>query len=298
MKRDWARILTVGGSLLIVQSIFWEYARMQPDNNYFVDPWSHRGIDSIHGTVFAVIGLALLAASLFVASKVTQQPLVAFGTVAGIAVAAALITLVFAGDEDVTIGGDSLGGAVFGLGLGYTLYLAAQRYTERGLGDDATATRALRGGTGALLLVGFLVIGFFIAQLLFGAGNTYPAPIGVLILMTVIGLLTSLMREPSMAANRMLIATTVVAGTAIGMSGAAIRSTLIRLQAEGGNIPGQYRDTQVTWGYFLANIGVMVVFIGAVMLWARRRDIVQSQQRAAKQRAAAEESAQEFAAAN
>lgn len=287
----------MGGSLLVVQSILWEFVRMQPDNNYLVDPWSYRGLESIHGIVFATIGLALFAASFVVAQKATQEPRVSLSVVGGIALIAFVIALIFAGDEDLTLAGDSLGGMVFGLALGYALYLGAQRFSEKSLGSDAGITTVLKGGTGSIIMFVFLAIGFLLIQAILGSGRTMAVPVGVLIMMVLVGALMALTREPSMAANRMLITTSVIAGTAIGMSGAALRSTLVRFQGEGGSIPGEYRDTQVTWGYFLANIGIVLVFIGAVMLWARRRDIVQSQARAAKQRAAAEESAKELAAA-
>lgn len=296
MKRDWARLLTVGGAIMVMQSLVWEYARMKPDNNYLVTPWSARGLDSIHGVVFLVIGAALLGAALLVSSKITTTDRGSLYAVVGIVVVAVVITAVFAGDENVTIGG-GLGGAVFGLAAGYALFLGIRQLVDRRYGSGSATAMLLQGGTGALAAVAALVVGFFITGLIFGDGRDTPAALATLYVMVVLGGVVSLMKQPKMAANRMLIVSSVVAGTAIGLSGAAVRSTLVRLQAEGGNIPGQYRDTQVTWGYFLANIGVVLFFMGAVMLWARRRDIVQAQQRAAKQRAAAEASAAELAAA-
>lgn len=296
LKRDWARLLTIGGAIMVMQSLFWEYARMKPDNNYLVTPWSARGMDSIHGVVFLTIGAALLVAGLVVASNFTKEPRNALTVVGGIAFAAVALTVVFAGGEEVTVG-SGLGGIVLGLGVGFALYLGLQRAVERRSGAESAAADALRGGTGSLVLIVSLVVGSLLVSIIFGDGTTMAAALGMLIVMGVLGAITSLMKQPAMAANRMLMASSIVAGTVIGLSGAAIRSTLVRLQAEGGNIPGQYRDTQVTWGYFLANIGVVLFFIGAVMLWARRRDIVQAEQRAAKQRAAAEASAAELAAA-
>ncbi|NND04478.1 MAG: hypothetical protein HKN91_17015 [Acidimicrobiia bacterium] len=296
MKRDWARLLTIGGAVVIMQSLFWEYARMQPDNNYLVMPWSARGLDSIHGIVFFVLGATLLATGLIVASKFTKAPRNSLMAVGAMVVAAVVLTLIFAAGESVTVG-SGLGGAVIGLGVGFVIYLAAQRFAESRLDPDSGAASALRGGTGSLMLIGSLVVGSLLTGLIFGDGIEMSAAVGMLIVMSLLAAITSLMKQQAMAANRMLMASAVVTGTVIGLSGAAIRSTLIRLQAEGGNIPGQYRDTQVTWGYFLANIGVVLFFMGAVMLWARRRDIVQAEQRAAKQRAAAEASAAELAAA-
>ncbi len=281
---------------MIMQSLFWEYARMKPDNNYLVDPWSARGMDSIHGTVFLVLGAALLIAGLIVASDWTKEPRNSLLAVGGIIVAAVLITTVFAGDESATLGG-GLSGGVLGLGIGYLIYSGLRRYGTYSGGKDSPISQFMSGSTGSIALLVLLLAGIFLSGIIFGDGREMAAPLAILVVMLLLGALMALGKETSMAANRMLIGTSVVAGTAIGLSGAAIRSTLVRLQAVGGNIPGEYRDTQVTWGYFLANIGVVIFFMGAVMLWARRRDVVQAQRRAAKQRAAAEESAAELAEA-
>ncbi len=296
MKRDWARAIGIGGALVVVISIVWEFARMQPDNNYLANPWAHRGYESVHGTIFATIGLVLLVAVLLVASKASQSLWNSLAIVAAMIIAGWLIALVFAGGEDVTVASDSIVAFLLAVAIGIGIAFGATRYAEaRSL--DAVAN-TLGGATGTLIKMAIIFVVTILLGLIIGDEMTVPAHVGILIIMVLLGVVTSLMKTPSMAANRMLIASALVAGTAIGFSGAAIRSTLIRLQSETDPfIPGQYRDTQVTWGYFLANIGVILVFIGAVMLWARRRDIVQSQQRAAKQREAAEASARELAAA-
>jgi len=296
LKRDWARAIGIGGALLVIISVAWEYARMQPDNNYLANPWAYRGYESIHGTVFATIGLVLLIAVLLVASKASQTLRNSLTIVAAMVIAGWLIALAFAGGEDVTVAGDSIVAFLLAVAIGIGIAFGATRYAEaRSL--DAVAN-ALSGATGTLIKIAVIFVVTVLLGLIIGDQTTVPAHVGILIIMVVLGVAMSLMKTPSMAANRMLIASTLVAGTAIGFSAAALRSTLIRFQAETEPfIPGQYRDTQVTWGYFLANIGIVLVFIGAVMLWARRRDIVQSQQRAAKQREAAEASARELAAA-
>lgn len=332
---------------------------MKPDNSYRIEPWAHRGFESIHGTVYAVVGIALLAAFLVVAAKATQAPRVSLAAVAGMAVAGWLIALRFTEGRDFTLTGDSIVGTILAIAVGAILLLGVKRlldarlnvaenrqmlisgasviaalviFTAVAVGTTAAVLmlvtlgllvlygavrllqegRILIGGQDlsgfirALIPIGKLLVG--IAVILFvraivgeivGDQRTMPAHVAVLFIMVILGLWVSVLRTPSMAANRMLMASTLVAGTSIGFSGAAIRSTLIRLQTESAPfIPGEYRDTQVTWGYFLANIGIILVLVAAVMLWARRRDIVQSQQRAAKQREAAEASAQELAAAS
>lgn len=287
MKRDWARLIAVLGALLVVQSVVWEYVRMKPTNNYLVDPWSYRGFESIHGAVFAVVGLALLATILVVSHKASQEPRNSLIIVGLIVVAGYVIALIFAGGERTTISLEAPFLAVISLILGSAIYLALRRVVDLSARFVGPVARFVS------------IVGLFLLLTLIVGGNDVEmaASTAVLLTLIIIALLVVAIQLPGLAANRMLMAATVVAGTTIAMSGAAIRSTLIRFQGEGDLLNGQYRDTQVTWGYFLANIGAIVVFVGAVMLWARRRDLIQSQQRAAKQREAAEESARELAAA-
>ncbi len=288
VKRDWARLIAIIGALLVVQSVVWEYVRMKPTNNYLVDPWAYRGFESIHGAVFAVVGIALLATILVVSLKASQEPRNSLTIVGLIVVAGYVIALIFASGERTTISLEAPILAVISLILGSAIYLALRRVLDLSARFVGPAAR-----------FGSIVGLFLILQLIVGGKDVeMAASTAVLLTLLMIAALVVAIQLPGLAANRMLMAATVVAGTAIGMSGAAIRSTLVRLQGEGELLNGQYRDTQVTWGYFLANIGIVVVFIGAVMLWARRRDLIQSQQRAAKQREAAEESARELAAAS
>ena len=305
MKRDFARIIAIAGAVVVIISIIWENARMQPDNNYFVDPWAIRGFQSIHGIVFASIGVALLLAVLAVSSSYITEAKHSIYVVAGMVLAATVITGVFAGDETVRLRSNSIATTGFTLLLAYTIYRGLGRWAQRESVANREANAVwFKGGRGIIILivialVTLFIVRTFVTQVLDNSFSVNPA-VGMFLLMGVFGVMVSFMNPTIMAASRMLLIAPLVAGTAIGFSAAAIRSTLIRHQAElvtNGvqGIPGQYRDTQVTWGYFLANIGVVLVFIGAVMMWARRRDIVQAQQRAAKQRAAAEESAAELA---
>jgi vacuolar-type H+-ATPase subunit I/STV1 len=100
-----------------------------------------------------------------------------------------------------------------------------------------------------------------------------------------------------LAANRMLIFSTVVGGWTIALSAAAMRTNLLEAQVELDGVVGQYKDTQITSGYFLALLGMLTAFVGATSLWAKRRDIIINQQRAERQRAAAIASAAEIQAA-
>lgn len=300
VKRDWARLIAVVGALLVIQSVVWEYVRMKPANNYFVEPWSYRGFESIHGTVVAVIGIALLATILVIATKLNETTRGSIALVGAMVVVGWLIALVFTSGEDVTVDGGSIVSFLLAVLIAMIILNAVRRLVEAGrISGGSGLSKILAGATGSLILIGVIFLVTVILGVVIGDQKTMPAHLSVLIVLLLLGTLMSVLKTTSMSANRMLMAMTLVAGSAIGFSGAAMRSTLTRFQAETAPfIPGEYRDTQVTWGYFLANIGIVMVFFGAIMLWARRRDIVQAQQRAAKQREAAEESARELATAS
>jgi len=78
-----------------------------------------------------------------------------------------------------------------------------------------------------------------------------------------------------LAANRFLIYVSGLGGAAIGVA-------------------GQYKDAQVSYGWFIALAGIVTLFVGAVALWTTRRDIIIARSRARAQRAEAEKSAQEI----
>ena len=130
MRRDWARVIGIGGALVVILSIAWEFARMKPDNNYLVLPWAYRGYESIHGTVFAVIGLALLVSVLLVASKTSQKLRNSIAIVTAMVLAGWFIALVFASGEDVTVAGDSIVAFLLAVAIGIGIVFGATRLAE------------------------------------------------------------------------------------------------------------------------------------------------------------------------
>lgn len=74
MNKKLFKTLPIIGSILVIQSVFWEYARMKPDYGFFVEPWSLKGTATNYAAVFATIGVALLVASIAVRSKASERP--------------------------------------------------------------------------------------------------------------------------------------------------------------------------------------------------------------------------------
>ncbi len=290
MKKHWVLGLGIVGALLTIQSVFWEYGRMRPDYGFIVDPWSIRGFETVHGSITASIGALALASFLAVAWKGSQRPPVAAAITLFMAVGATVIAAVFGGgDYEITPGFPVI--AVLTLILGLVIY----RVLGSLLKSTPVFTNAWLRTLLLIILFGAIAVG--VNATIGGQTLSMPqwAAIGI-----VFALLTalSLASEPrELAANRMLMLSSVVGAAAIALSAGAVRSTLVRFQIEAGGVPAQYKDTQVTSGHLLAVVGMVLVFFAAVALWARRRDAILTAARAERQRAAAEASAAEIEAA-
>jgi hypothetical protein len=142
-------------------------------------------------------------------------------------------------------------------------------------------------------------VGELIASQVIGIAGV-PAWIVVLIVFLVMAGLSISIRPGNVAANRMMIFATVAGWGVVVFSAGAIRQSLITaqkafLQTDGSaGVAAQYKDVQTAGGWWLAGLGVTIAWVGAIGLWAKRRDIVAALARARRQRAAAEESAREI----
>lgn len=282
--------LGIIGAVLTMQTIFWEYARMRPDYGFIVEPWAIRGFETVHGSIAVAIGAIALAAVLAVAWPGSEQPRNGALIVGGVAVAGTVVTAVLGGG-DYTL---TPGFPVIAL---LTLTLSSIAFgVVRSVAGDRPLLRKF--WFRQLILWGLIVvIAVVIERTIGGKETSIPQWVAIGVVMAVIGGL-SLAPEPrQLAANRMLMFSSVIAAIALALSAGAVRSTLVRMQMEAGGVPALYKDTQVTSGHLLAVFGMVLVFFASVALWARRRDAILTAQRAQRQRAAAEASAAEIQAA-
>lgn len=318
------RWVAPAGALLVIVSVAFEFARMKPDNGYATDPWSLRGYEMTIGTLYLTVGVALLIGVILVAWQRSEETAIGLAIVGYLGLAAVGITAFFAHDEVV----DPESGEIveeaatiaftvtdfYAVLLALLLALIIYRLVKEPLTGHEGLRR--RFGTIAafaglfMFLISFIVSFFVIKALLGGDEVELLAWVAILILVVLLGTLAVVTKPRQLAANRMLIYATLLGGAAVGFVGGAMRSTLIRVQTETYEAgleagldsallfpPGRYQDSQVTSGYFLANIGILLVFVGSVALWAKRRDHILNVQRAERQRAAAELSAAEIQAA-
>lgn len=285
MKRYRPQLLLLTGAVITMASIGWELTRMNPNTSYLVEPWSQRGYQSVHGSVTFTIGALLFLASLLTIWGKSKDPLVSRLIATAIGAGAIGIAAIYGTDEK-TMGGGFLGWVLAAMG-GYVIRSAVKPY----LPESNPAVRSLISL--GVFLVGTMVL---YAVLLGRESDSLPVVWVTIAAVILLGLAMT-GRPVALAANRMLIFATVAGGGAISLSAAAARHNLIGEQDALDGIVGQYKDTQITSGYFLALFGILLAFVGAVSLWAKRRDIIINQQRAEKQREAAEASAAEIQAA-
>jgi hypothetical protein len=273
------------GAAIIMASIVWELARMNPATPYLVEPWSLRGYESVHGSVTFTIGALLFLAGLLTIWERSKEPMIS-RIVAIMMGAGAIGIAAIYGTDEKTMGGGFLGWVIAVL-AGYVAQAAIVPLLPK-------MSRVAQLGISVLILV---VTATVLSATLLGTSRSALPVVWVTIAAVVLVGIAITGVPAELAANRMLIFSTVGGGAAIALSAAASRSNLIAAQLELDGVAGKFQDTQVTSGWFVALFGILVAFVGAVSLWAKRRDIIINQQRAERQRAAAEASAAEIQAA-
>lgn len=279
---------------MMMGSITWEYARNSADYTYLVQPWSIRGHETIHGWIIFVAAVLLLIGGLFTSMERSLKPRYSALIVGYIVLGATVFAAVFAKDT-VTVTFSTL--YIISLSL---LLAAAISLSLRSLKGDSI--KWLRRSLVTFVPL-FVVLYFLFTATVSGTSVTVETWLLVLILMLSIGVMSLAIKPVDMGANRMMIIASILGGAVVWFSAGAIRQSFIEIQLEtdqGGGLYGvaaQYKDTQAASGWWIAGLGTFVIFIGAVGLWAKRRDIVAAIARAKKQREAADESSREIAEA-
>jgi hypothetical protein len=258
---------------------------MAPDYRYLIEPWSIRGFDTTQGIVMALIGAAILAGAVVLSiPRLSNSPtatLIVTGAMTGFAVLLATLT----SPPGVSLGWP----AVWGLAL--LAGVAVQGLVAGYLPRDWAATYRRLATIGTL--VGTIVVAGILFTALF-SGNDTPLWVIVLIGFALMGLLVLTRRPRELAVHRLLINGVVIGWiAALSMSG-ALRTTLQRLQETTGGVGADFREIQITSGVMITWLGGLLAFVGAVALWAQRREQIEAHHRAQSQLKAARESAEEL----
>ncbi|MBT8197413.1 MAG: hypothetical protein KJO84_02810 [Acidimicrobiia bacterium] len=289
MRKNFGAAVGTFGAFLMIVSVAWEYARVIPSYRFLVEPWSMRGFEMVHGWVTLGIGVALLIATLLAAPEAATERSRAVTITIATAVMGSALAFIFI-REDYSLEFDGGTGLIIAaiFGLGTTAVTMA-------LLKDRTPLAGSQLASIGLFLVLFAVLAFAVFPAL--GEVTLTGGLWVTILFGLITIVSLIVRPVALAPYRMLINASIFAALAHLLSAGAIRSTLFDEQNAVSGVSAQYKDLQVTSGWMMGVVGTLFVFIGAVSLWAKRRDQIKTRERAEKQREAARQSAAEIDAA-
>ena len=290
VRKNPARVLLLLGSVLVITSVLWEYARMHPDYRFLVEPWAIRGYDTTQGKVIAVLGIGLLIMAVIVFTEwMTDKAWLGAALGVGAWAGAIAIAAIAAPDEvEVKLG------AVAGLALALAAAWVAMKFIVNVAGKESDTLQ--RKWVQWLIVAGLIAVFYLVIVGPFVVDEPLGLNLAIVVaLLLAPSTILAIISPPrELTANRILINATVGVWIVVSTSGGAIRSTLLRLQLEELGVSAQYKDAQITSGLIIAWLGCLLVFVGGVALWARRRDAIAAMKRAAQQRAAAQESVAEL----
>jgi len=288
VKHNWSKIAVTLGPVIVMASLVWEYARTNPAYGFLVEPWSLRGYEMDQGWTYFAVGAALLILALAVVPKRAVE-LSYSATVVGVTTVVATVLGFVFGPDTVSVTFSFVVSAVLSLALWMMIYRTFKSVVlPRVPSLDRFAIRML-------INLGVLILVFAVVLVTLGDRTVNLNPgVAAFIGVGLLGLFAVATAPHGLAANRLLIYLSVGGGAVISLSGASLRTSLQEAQIEAIGVAAQYKDVQVGYGWFLALTGILILFVGAVALWATRRDVIIARNRAREQRAAAEKSAQEI----
>lgn len=273
------------GSLITIASLFFEYARMSPDYRFLVEPWSIRGNELTQGWVMAAVAVGISLMGLAVAYGLIKET-VAGGLIATTIVTVFGVALAIATDpRDVVLAGV----AIWGLALiGASAVSAMVRHSlPASIGGWARRGAVWGSFAVSLVLLGVAVLGPIFEPL-------RPVWLVVLVGFVLSGIGVMVRRPQALAAHRVVINGAVIALFIGATIGGSVRTALMDRQVEAIGVSADYLDTQITSGVMLTWLGALIMILGAVGLWAKRRDQLEAVDRARRQREAAAHSAKEL----
>jgi hypothetical protein len=285
-RRNRSLFIVLLGAGMTATSLLWEYVRMKPDYRFIVHPWSLRGFETPQGRAISLIGVALILLAIPLSARILKGTLIQTIGVAAAFTAFAACLPVLAGAGTIALPGI----ATWGMAIlaGYAALAGSARLIPKSLPPYARSLASTAVFVGVILLFGLLVFDSLFTHR--KVALWLPVLVGMLLFDAVM-----LVRRPTELALYRLLVTGTVAGLVVALTCAgALRSTLLRLQVEQMGIGAEYRDIQITSGVMVAWVGGLIAFLGAMALWARRRDELAEHGRAKRQMDIARQSAIEL----
>jgi len=292
VKQNWSKIAVTLGPAIVMVTVVWEVVRTNPAYNFLVEPWALSGYETDQGWTYFAVGLVLLLLGLAVIPKRSVEIPYSATVVALAVVASSILGLVF-GPATVSI---TFSGVITALLTLITTLMLYRFFKSLVIPRVPALNRTI------VRLVAWFgtFIGLFLLLSATLGGSTVEMNTGLAMFLGtgLLGLYALATSPHGLAANRVVIFSSVLGGAVIGMSGGSLRTTLLDAQVAATGVSAQYKDVQVAYGWFIALFGIIILFVGAVALWATRRDIIIARTRAKDQRVAAEKSAKEIQEAN
>jgi len=292
VKNNWSKIAVALGPAMVMVTVVWEMVRTNPAYNFLVEPWALSGYETDQGWTYFAVGLVLLLLGLAVMPKRSVEIPYSAAVVAFAVVASSILGLVF-GPATVSITFSGVITALLTLLTTMMLYRFFKSLViPRVAALDRTVVRLVAWfGT-------FIGLFLLLSSTVGGSTVEMNTALAMFLGTGLLGLYALATSPHGLAANRVVIFSSVLGGAVIGMSGGSLRTALLDAQIAATGVSAQYKDVQVGYGWFIALFGIIILFVGAVALWATRRDIMIARTRAKDQRAAAEKSAKEIQEAN
>ncbi len=205
MKKNWSKIALVLGPMIMIASTAWEYARLKPDYNFLIQPWSLRGYETRQGWAILAMGVLLVIGGLLSAWEGSIRPAVSAGVTMFLVAAATGVAALFTIGTDRAVTNLTLE-TVSGLMIS-ALLAASVSLSLRSMFRDKSVVfkRAM-----PVFVVLFVVFGL-VASTVTGTQLAIQTWALVLIVFLAMAGLSISIRPIDVAANRMIIFTTVAA---------------------------------------------------------------------------------------
>ncbi len=272
--------LTVIGLAIMAQSTAWEYVRVKPTFRFLIEPWSFRGYEVTQGLVIAAAAAVITVLAILLAYGILKETLthsiIGVAVLVGFGILVAIITDV----DDVQIP------FIVRILLAVVGAVVVRSLLENFIPESWNKRkRATRIG---IWLAGFLVSLFAITGPLLSGDK--PVWVFLAVAGLILGAL-AVFRPPRALAGWRLVINGIVAIWVMSMTmSASLRVTLMQAQLDATGLTAEIKNLQITSGVLWAWFGGLVAFVGAVGLWAQRRDEIIAVERARKQQEAARES--------
>lgn len=277
--------------MLVISTIVWEVVRTNPAYNFIVEPWALRGYETEIVLLWIGVSVQLLVLGYLVGFESSTEVTWSAGIVVGFGVLNILAVLILSPDP-FTITMPAIVAFVVAVVVG----LIVRRLASQLLGSRLAVVDRGWMGLIIILLAGGLTFALLSASAI-GTEITIGAVPAVAVTWLILSLMVITKQPMGLAATRLLVILIAAGWAFVVLSAGGLRTELLDAQTEALGVSAQYKDVQASLGWFVANLGMLIAFAGAVGLWAKRRDQMLALIRARRQREAAEKSAAEIKAA-